>query len=295
MKNYILSCCSTADLSLEHINKRGLHYVSFHFSVNGKEYIDDLGQSLSYKDFYEMLEQGADTKTSQVNVDQFMTYFKSFLDQGLDILHVSISYGVSGAYNSAILARDILHEEYPDRKIIIINSLAASAGYGLLMDKAADLRDAGLSIDDLANWIEENKLRVNHLFYSSDLTYFIKGGRLSKVSGFIGTVLNVNPILHVDSKGSLVPLQKVIGRKRVQKRIVENMIINATNGFGYDEKCYITHSNIIDDANAVKDMIESTFSHLDGKVLINSIGTTVGSHTGPGTLALFFWGNKRDS
>lgn len=293
--NYILSCCSTADLSLNHLNRRDINYVSFHFSVNNKEYIDDLGQSLSYDEFYKLLRNGAETKTSQVNVEQFINYFTPFLEDGKDILHVSVSYGISGAYNSAVLARDILLEDYPDRKIIIINSLAASGGYGLLMDKIADLRDDNTDLDSLVNWIESNKLRVNHWFYSGDLSYFVKGGRISKASGFIGGVLNIYPIMHVDSKGKLIPLEKTIGKKRAQKKILDKMIEFADLNLDYNDKVFLNHSDILEDATTIKEMIEKRFLNLDGEVLINSVGTTIGSHTGPGTIALFYWGKKRDS
>lgn len=294
MKKFVLSCCSTVDLTLEHLNKRDINYVSFHYSLNGTEYIDNLGASLSFEEFYQALRNGAEPKTSQVNVSQFIEYFRSFLKKGLDILHLSVSYGVSGAYNSAVLARDILLDEYPNRKIIIINTLAIASGYGLLMDKTADMRDHGLNIDQLANWVEENKLRVQHWFYSSDLSFFIKGGRISKTSGFIGNTLKINPILSVDKEGKLIPVERTIGKKRAQKKLLEKMVHWADNGLNYQDNIYLSHSDILDDALTVVEMIESKFTKLKNKVLINSIGTTIGSHTGPGTLAIFFFGEKRD-
>lgn len=295
MNKYILSCCSTVDLTLEHLIKRNINYISFHFYLDGKEYIDDLGKSLSYQDFYQALANGADTKTSQVNVDEFINYFKTFLDQGLDILHISTSYGISGAYNSAMLAKSILEEEYPNQKINIINSKAASSGYGLLMDKVADLKDAGLDIDDLTTWVEENKLNLNLWFTSNDLSFYVKGGRISKASGVIGTALKINPILTMDKEGKLIPNNKAVGTKRAYKRLLNEMMVNAQNGLGYCDKCYISHSNIEDDALKFAKEIEKTFPHLEGKVLVNSVGTTIGSHTGPGTMALFYWGKKRDN
>lgn len=295
MNKYILSCCSTADLTQEHLNKRDINYVSFHFSLDGKEYIDNLGESLSYEDFYMKLRNGSETKTSQVNVNQFIEYFTKFLEKGLDILHLSVSYGVSGAYNSAILARDILLEDYPNRKIIIVNSLAIASGYGLLLDETAKMRDQGLTIDELALWVDENKLRVQHWFYSSDLSFFIKGGRISKTSGFIGNMLNINPLMHVDSEGKLVPLEKSIGRKRTQRKMLEKIKTLADNRLDYNGKIYLSHSDILEDALTMKLMLEETFKNIDGEVLVNSIGTTIGSHTGPGTLALFFFGDKRDA
>lgn len=293
MTDFILSCCSTADLSLEHLNNRGIEYLSFHYTLDGVEYADDLGQTMSHTDFYNKMEKGAMTKTSQVNVEEYMNHFKKFLDKGLDVFHLTISSGISGSYNSAMLAKSILEEEYPNRNLIVIDSLAGASGYGLLMDTVADLKDEGLNMEDLESWVLENKLKINHWFYTTDLTYLVRGGRLSKTSGLIGTALNINPILTLDYKGKLVPKYKIIGKKRVQKRIIELMEENAIDGLEYSNKCYISHSNILEHAKEMARIIEEKFVHLKGKVLINNVGTTIGAHTGPGTFALFFFGNKR--
>ena len=183
MSNYIISCCSTADLSKEHFEKRDLHYICFHYSLNGKQYPDDLGQSMPFDQFYEAMANGAETKTSQINVDEFIEYFTPFLEDGKDILHITLSSGISGVYNSANLAKNLLLEKYPDRKIFIVDSLGASSGYGLFMDKLADLRDAGLTLEEAHQWAEENKLRLHHWFFSMDLSFYVKGGRISKASG----------------------------------------------------------------------------------------------------------------
>ena len=148
MGDYIISCCSTADLSKEHFEKRDIHYICFHFYLNGKPYTDDLGQSISFDAFYKAMADGAETKTSQVNDDEFVAYFTPFLEQGKDILHVCLSSGISGVYNSAVIAQKQLQEKFPERKIYIVDSLGASSGYGLIMDALADLRDGGMGIDD---------------------------------------------------------------------------------------------------------------------------------------------------
>lgn len=294
MSNYILSCCSTADLTKEHMKEKNLNYVNFHYTLNGVEYPDDLGQTQSFEEFYSIMRKGnADTKTSQVNVSEYMEYFKPLLEQGNDILHVCLSSGISGSHNSALVAKDLLLEEFPDRKLIIIDSLAGAAGLGLLMDTIADMKADGVAMEDLATWVEENKLTMNHYFYSTDLTYFVKGGRLSKTSGLIGSALNINPILILDKNGKILATQKVIGKKRAQKKVIDLMIQGATNGLGYSEKCFISHSDMLEDAQVLAAKIEETFKNLKGKVVINSIGTTIGAHTGPGTIALFYWGDKR--
>ena len=293
MEEFILSCCSTADLTKEHFAKRNINYVCFHYFLDEKQYADDLGQSMSPADFYEAMANGAETRTSQVNVAEYEEYFEQFLQEGRDILHLTLSSGISGAHNSAMVAKNMLEEKYPDRKIYIVDSLAASSGYGLLMDRLADLRDMGKSIDEVYQWAEENKRKVHHWFFSTDLTFFIKGGRVTKTAGFVGTMLNICPLLHVDKEGKLIPKQKVRTKKKVIEAIVKKMEEFAENGMDYNGKCYISHSACREDADAVAKLIEERFPKLDGNVLVNDIGTTIGSHTGPGTVALFFWGVER--
>ena len=293
MNDYVLSCCSTADLTKQHFQSRDINYICFHFELDGKQYSDDLGQSVPFDQFYKMMAEGSETKTSQVNADEFEEYFRGFLKEGKDILHVCLSSGLSGVINSANIAKSALIEEFPDRKIIIIDSLGASSGYGMIMDKAADLRDESKSIDEVAEYIEENKLRLNHLFFSSDLSFYIKGGRISKSAGFVGQMLNICPLLDMDNNGRLIPRTKVRTKKKVIKSIVEWIQQLAEDGLDYNGKCYISQSGCYQDAKEVADLVEQTFPKSNGKVEINDVGTTIGSHTGPGTVALFFWGKER--
>lgn len=293
MSDYILSCCSTADLTEEHFRERNISYICFHYELDGVQYMDDLGKSMPFDKFYAAMTSGADTKTSQINVDEFIEYFEPFLKDGKDILHLSLSSGISGVVNSAMVARDTLSEKYPDRKIYILDSLAASSGYGLLMDKLADLRDGGMGIDELYQWAEDNRLKLNHWFFSTDLTFFIKGGRVSKTAGFVGGMLNICPLLNVDYQGKLIPRYKIRTKRKVIQTIVDKMEECLDEGRDYSGKCYISQSACYEDARAVADLIEERFPNLDGKVLINSIGTTIGAHTGPGTVAVFYWGKER--
>ena len=293
MGNYVISCCSTADLSKEHFDAIDVKYICFHFELDGKQYEDNLGVCIPFDEFYSRMANGADTKTSQVNAEEFEEYFRPFLEQGLDILHVSLSSGISGVINSANIAKETLQEEFPDRKIYVVDSLAASSGYGLLMDKLSELRAQGKTIDEVRDFVEEHKLNLNHWFFTSDLTFFIKGGRVTKTAGFIGSVLNICPLLNVDYEGKLIPRYKIRTKKKVIQAIVDRMEECAEDGLDYSGKCYISQSACYDDARAVADLIEAKFLKLNGKVEINHIGTTIGSHTGPGTVALFFWGKKR--
>lgn len=294
MGDFIISCCSTADLSKEHFQNRAIHYVCFHYELDGKPYRDDLGESMSFEEFYKAMANGADTKTSQVNAAEFEEYFEPFLQKGKDILHVTLSSGISGVLNSANIAKETLEEKYPDRKIYVVDSLGASAGYGLLMDRLADLRDEGKSIDEVYNWTLENRLKVQSWFFSTDLTFFVKGGRISKTSGFVGNMLNICPLLNIDREGKLIPRYKIRTKRKVIEAIVEQMKKYAENGTDYSKKCYISQSACLADAQAVAGLIENSFPHLQGSVEINNVGTTIGSHTGPGTVALFFWGDERE-
>ena len=290
MTDYILSCCSPADLKKEHFERRD---ICFHYELDGVSYPDDLGQTISFPDFYKAMVDGAATKTSQVNLNEYLEFFGAFLEQGKDILHISLSGGLSGSVNSAMSAAKMLMEQYPERKIYVIDSLGASSGYGLLVDKAADLRDAGMDIASLAAWVEEHKLEMHHWFFSTDLTFYIRGGRVSKTAGFVAGVLNICPLLNMDDAGHLIPREKIRTKKKVKETIVQRMLENAVDGRNYSGKCYISHSACLEDAQDVARLVEAAFPKLDGKVLINDVGNLIGSHTGPGTVALFFWGGKR--
>ncbi len=293
MNEYILSCCSTVDLSSEYLKERNIEYICFNFSIDGTAYADDLGKTLPYEKFYTMLANGAIASTSQINIGQYLEYFEKFLEQGKDIIHVCLSTGISGTYNSASSAAAIARERYPERKIIVIDSLGASSGSGLLMAYLADMRDEGKSIEQLRDWAEENKLKVHHWFFSTDLTSYIRGGRVSKTAGFVGTILGICPLLNMDYKGRLIPRAKIRSKKRVIKEIVDKMEKHAQGGLNYSGKCFISNSHCIEDAEAVKQLVKEKFKNIDGDIMINTIGTTIGSHTGIGTVALFFLGDER--
>lgn len=292
MSSYVISCCSTADLLEERFIKREISYICFHYELDGVQYMDDLGKTMPFDKFYEAMRNGADTKTSQINVEEYCSYFEPFLKEGKDILHVTLSSGISGALNSAMIAKDLLEEKYPERKIYVVDSLGASAGYGLLMDRIADLRDEGYSLEELYKWTEENKLRLQHWFFSTDLTFFIKGGRISKTSGFVGGMLGICPLMHVDREGKLIPRNKIRGKSKVIRTIVDRLEEYNEKGTDYDGKVFISNSDCIEDAQAVKKLIRERFPKVT-EIEISSIGTTIGSHTGPGTVAMFFWGKER--
>ena len=291
--SYILSCCSTADLTREHFEQRDIHYICFHYQLDGKDLPDDLGQSMPFDKFYQAMTEGAETRTSQVNTEEYLAYFEEFLQQGQDVLHVTLSSGISGTINSANTAAEQLRVKYPERKIYIIDSLGASSGYGLLMDTLADKRDEGMPLDELARWATDHRLHLHHWFFSTDLTFYIKGGRVSRTAGFFGKLLHICPLLNMNHLGQLIPREKVRTKSAVIRTIVDRMQEHAEDGLAYSGKCYISNSACIEDAQAVAKLVESRFPRLNGPVEIYSVGTTIGSHTGPGTVALFFWGDER--
>lgn len=293
MGDYVLSCCSTADMPREYFKKRDIAYLCFHFYLDGKLYLDDLGESMKFSELYDKMAKGSETQTSQPNVEEYKEHFEKYLAQGKDVIHLTLSSGISGANNSANIAAEELREKYTDRKLIVIDSYAASGGFGLVVDKLADLRDEGKSIDELEKYVLENRLKAHHWFFTTDLTYLVRGGRVSKVSGFFGNMLNICPLLNVNSEGKLIPRFKIRTKKKVIEATVEQMLMHAENANDYNGRCFITHAHCLDDAKALAALIETKMPALKDKIEINYIGTTIGAHTGPGTVALFFWGDER--
>ena len=293
MSKYILSCCSTVDLSQELLDSRDIHYIGLHYILDGQEHIDDMGKTLPMKDFYAAMAAGAETTTAQINVEEYRHFFGGFLERGLDVIHVTLSSGLSGSYNSARIAAEFLADEYPDRKLFIVDSLGASSGSGMIVTELADMRDAGASIEELYEWAQEHKLEQHHWFFSSDLTFFVKGGRITKAAGWFGTALKICPVLNMDNLGRLIPRFKMRGKQNALKEVVRQMEEHAQDGNQYSGNCYISQSDRLEDAQALAALIEKSFPQLKNGVKIFDIGPTIGSHTGPGTVALFFWGDKR--
>ena len=293
MPGYVLSCCSTADVTRDWLEARDIKYLFFNYYLDGEVCKDDFGATNPPAQLYAKMLAGADAKTSQISAGDYMAHFEQFLAAGQDVVHVTLSSGISGTFNSACAARDQLAEKYPDRHVYVVDSLAASSGYGLLMDKLAELRDSGMGAAELAAWAEEHKSEVQHWFFSSDLTFFIRGGRISKAAGLVGGMLKICPVMDVAPDGSLAVKEKIRTKAKAINRVVEKMEELAEGGLDYSGKCYISQSECKADALEVAARVEERFPKLDGKVEVFPIGATIGVHTGPGTVALFFWGKKR--
>lgn len=214
MDDYVISCCSTADISEEHFKEKDLQYICFHYNVNGKEYTDDLGKTITFPEFYKAMQCGAQTKAVSIREEEFEKYFEAFLKQGKDVLHVCLSSGISDVIRSAMTARNKLEERYPERKIFILDSFGASSGYGLFMDCLAEQKAAGKTIDEVYDWARANRLKLQHWFFSTDLSFYVRSGSVSKTVGFVGSVLNMCPLLHVDNRGRLIPLEGIYTKKK---------------------------------------------------------------------------------
>lgn len=294
MANYVISCCSTCDLTQEWLEKRDISYIYFNYYLNDAPCKDDFGQTYPPAELYSRMLAGADVKTSQVNVGEYLDYWRPILESGKDILHVTLSYGISGTYQSACTARDQISAEFPDRKIIVIDSTTGSSGYGLLMDKLADLRDEGMSLEDLAAWTEAHKAEVHTWFIVTDLTFLIKGGRVSKTAGLLGGLLNICPMLDIEADGTLATKEKIRTKRKAFTRQLEKMEELCQGGFDYDQRVMITHSECLADAKTVAGLVESKFHKIkDDKVEIFPVGATIGCHLGPGAVVLSFWGQPR--
>ncbi len=290
MADFKISISYVADLPNAYLEEHGLRPLNYKYYIDNVESKDDGFKTISAKDFYHELLSGKEPVTSQVNASEYIELFTEYLDKGLDILHIEFSSGLSGSFNSARIAVEDLKEKYPKRKIILIDSLCASLGYGLLINEAIKKKKQGASIDETAAFIEETKLKVNHWFTVDDLHHLKRGGRVSGAAAFIGTALQIKPVLNVDDEGHLIPREKVRGRKKALAFLVDKMADKIVNPDGQD--IFISHSYCIEDAEFVAGLVKERFPGINS-ITINYIGPVIGSHTGVGTVALFFIGASR--
>lgn len=291
--SFLLSCESTIDLPYSYANERNLPVLFYSYQVDGVNYEDDMGRNPeALPKFYGFLAEGKLPTTAQLNEFQYETFFDNLLQQG-DVLHIAFGSGMTASVQNAMLAAETLREKYPERRLVVIDSLCSSSGYGLLVDGAADLRDAGKSLDEVADWVLAHRQNVHHQFYSTELKFYRRSGRMSGAAAAIGTVLGICPIMRLDDKGRIIAYDKVRGKKNAVARTVETMKRHAEGGEAYSGKVFICHSNCPADAEATKAAVAAAFPHIDGEIRICDIGTIVASHSGPGTVAVFFFGDAR--
>ncbi len=289
MNNYIITTDTTTDLPEDYIKKHNLGIMSLTYTLEGTTYSKD--NPLDVRLFYEKMRNGSMPTTSQVNPENAKNIFLPYLKDGYDILHIAFSSGLSGSYNSTRIAAEELSEEFPDRKITIIDSLAASLGEGLLVHKAVMLKEQGADLDTVADWVEQNKLHIVHNFTVDDLFHLHRGGRVSKATAILGTMINVKPILHVDDEGHLIALSKVRGRKKSLQALVDSMEKQMGAYRSQNDIVFISHGDSLADAQYVADLVKQRFGI--ESFLINYVGPTIGAHSGPGTIALFYMGDYR--
>ena len=288
--SYRITTDSTSDLPQSFLKERDIACIGLGFMLEGKEYTEGPDVEITLPDFYNKLRAGVQATTMQINAFTFTSFVEPFLAAGEDVLHVAFSSGLSGTYASCENAAKELREKYPDRKLVVVDTLAASLGEGLLVYYADENRKAGMSLEDNARWLEEHKLNLCHWFTVDDLMHLHRGGRVSKTSAILGSVIGIKPILHVDNDGHLILVSKTRGRQSSLQALVKKMKESAWDNVK-DQAIFISHGDCQDDAEKLKSMIEKEIGCKT--FLINYVGTVIGSHSGPGTLALFFLGNQR--
>lgn len=292
-RQFTLSCCSTVDLPYSYMADRDIPVLFYTYVVDGREYVDDMGRDPeALPRFYRFLEEGKLPQTSQINVGTYLSFFEKLLQKG-DLLHIAFTSGQSGSVHNAMLAAKELQVKYPERKLIVIDSLCSSSGYGMLVDTVADLRDEGKSIEEAAQWVRENRNTVHHQFFSSNMTQFRRTGRVSGAAAMVATIMSICPIMRLDDAGAIKAYGKVRGKKKAVETTIEAMAKHAQGGENYDKRCYVCHSQCPEDAQMLIDGLEARFPRIKGKIRLCDIGTIIGSHSGPGTVAVFFYGDER--
>lgn len=290
MREYVITTDSTVDLPKEYLKENNITYLPLSYMIDGATYKDMEG--LSHKEFFDRIRKGSMPTTSQVNPDEAKAAFEPILKEGKDILHIAFSSGLSGSYNSARVAALELADKYPEAKMIVIDSLCASLGEGLLLHKVIDRKNQGMDMNELAQWVEDNKMHVCSLVTVDDLNHLQRGGRVSKASAIIGTMVQIKPIIYIDMEGKLQVIGKERGRKKSLNKLISMMEERLNDGWEHENDIVtVTHGDCLEDAMYVADQIKAKFGI--ERVLVNGIGTVIGSHTGPGVIALFFMGNKR--
>lgn len=290
MSNYIISTDNTTDLPKEYIKEHPLPLLYMPCILNGETF--DANHELPAKDFYQALRDGALPTTTQINPTIAKNAFLELMEtHNCDILHLAFSSGLSGTYNSCRLAAEELEEENAPHKVIVIDTLCASMGEGLLVHKALENQKNGMSLEENAKWVEEHKLNLVHVFTVDDLNHLHRGGRVSKTAAVVGTMINLKPILHVDNEGHLIPISKSRGRKKSLIALLDYMEAHMGSYRNENDIVFISHGDALEDAQYVAEEIEKRFGI--SNFLINHIGPTIGTHSGPGTIALFFLGEER--
>ncbi|MHC1771014.1 MAG: DegV family protein [Flexilinea sp.] len=277
------SCCDLPESLTSTYNNFDIAYLTY--TIDGQP----APEGLTSKEFYNRLRNGSMAKTSQANPEAFVDLYKKALSEGKDVLYIGFSSALSGTLESGRRAKEILGNSYPDRRIITIDSLSASMGLGFLVDQAIRLRDSGKSLEEVSNWLESNKLKLNHWFTVDDLFFLQRGGRVSAGAAWFGSVINVKPVMNMDDLGRLIPREKILGRNKAIKRLFEKMKESAINP--ESQRIFISHGDCMDEVQILINLIKQNLGTKE--FVVNYVGPVIGSHTGPGVIALYFMGSHR--
>ena len=288
--SYRISTDSTCDLPLQFYREHDIAVIGLSFLLDGREYREGSDLTLSTKEFYDQLRAGKQSSTMQVNTYEFTEFIEPFLAAGEDVLHIAFSSGLSGTFESCRRGAQELREKYPDRTLTVVDSLAASMGEGLLVYYAEENRKAGMTLEENAAWLENNKLHLCHWFTVNDLMHLHRGGRVSKTSAIVGSLLGIKPVLHVDNDGHLILVSKARGRGASIDSLVNRLKETANQDIA-DQMVFISHGDCLEEARLLEEKLRSAVGIK--RFMISDIGAVIGSHSGPGTLALFFMGKQR--
>ena len=290
MSDFVLITDATADLAQKMLDEMDIHVIPMEVVVGEMTFLHyPDGRNLGFSEFYDSLRKQQLASTVQINVQTYMDIFEEFLKDGKDVLYIAFSSALSGSFNSSLIAMNELRQSYPERKLYCVDSLCASTGEGFLVYHAALERDKGKTIDEVKNWAEESRLKINHWFTVDDLNHLKRGGRVSPTVAFAGTLLGIKPLLHVNEEGHLLPVSKVRGRAKALEGLVEKFEQTAINP--EEQVVFISHGDCLEDALIIEKHIRERVAVKD--VVLNYIGPVIGAHSGPGTVAIFFFANKR--
>lgn len=287
---FVLTCESTVDLPIGYLAKRQIVALPYTYCVDDVEYVDDMGEFNGRTNFYQLLKKGKRPTTSQINIERYKNFFRQQLYQG-DLLHVAFDSGLSQSVYNAYYAAEELKKEFPNRRIVVLDSTCGCLGYGILVDTLADMRDNGATFDQLYDFGKENRTKIHHQFFSTTLSYYRRSGRVSGPAATIGNIMHVCPLLRLDKNGKIIAYAKTMGITKAIDKTLEEVALHVENGTNYDGRMWVAHSDCIDTANKVIERLKQTYPRAD--VRLFDIGPVIGSHCGAGTVAVYFMGDER--
>lgn len=287
---FLLTCESTTDLSVSYLANRQISALPYTYSVDNIEYVDDMGEFDGRTNFYKLLKQGKRPTTSQINTERYKNFFRQQLSQG-DLLHVAFDSKLSGSVINAYYAAAEMRKEFPNRRIVVLDSACGCLGYGILVDMLADMRDNGASFDEIYDFARKTRTKIHHQFFSTTLSYYRRSGRISGPAASMGNILHLCPILHLDKSGKIIAYSKTMGVTKAIAKTLDEVATHVQDGASYNGRMWVAHSDCLDTAKKVVEKLKSAYANADVKLF--DIGPVIGSHCGAGTVAVYFVGDER--